>query len=214
MDNIKKLENLFSEIVKYSETFNCSWKTIPLGKQAFEVMKNELPLRVKGELTPYTRIVLLNKMMGCIPERDCARFFKEVKEYQMSLFDLIGDEDLAEDMEIDGYNGPSEDYVRQYTRKDLKESQRRTDDYLNPSVSMEEWCRKYGIMLKFDPVERTEAWENCIYEVEAECDRLLENEVKGMGFCFIYWSTKESVLAKYGIQWDSPSVMNPRVMFD
>lgn len=214
MDNIEKLGKLFSEVVEYSETFNCSWKTIPAGKQAFEVMKNELPLRVKGELTPYTRIVLLNKMMACMPERDCARFFKEVKDYQMSLFRLISDEDLAEDMDIDGYEGAPEDFVREYTKEDHKASLKRTEDYLNPKVSMEDWCRTYGVRLKFDPVERSEKWEKCIYDVEAECAEKLKDEVKGMGFCYSYWSTKKAVLAKHGISWDSPSAMNPGVMFD
>jgi hypothetical protein len=50
--------------------------------------------------------------------------------------------------------------------------------------------------------------------VEKECDERLAGEHKGMGFCFSYWSTKKAVLAKYGIEWDSPATMNPRVMFD
>lgn len=36
----------------------------------------------------------------------------------------------------------------------------------------------------------------------------------GMGFCFAYWAEKRAALAKRGIEWRSPSVMNPRVLFD
>lgn len=214
MDNLKKLGCYFSEMVENSNTFGARWKNIPLGHQAFTLMKEGLPLRVKGELTPYTRIVLLNKMMGCMPERDCARFFREVQEYQTGLFELMGDEDFPEDMEMDRYEGSPEEYVREYGREEHMRNIERTRDYLDSGMSMEEWCRKYDVRLKFDPVERTREWEDCIYDVELKCDRILEGEPRGMGFCFSYWSTKKAVLAKHGIRWNSPAVMNPRVMFD
>ena len=214
MDNLKKLGAIFSEMVENDNNFGAGWRNIPLGRKAFKLMKEDLPLRVKGELTPYTRIILLNNMLSCMPERDCARFFKEVREYQAEMFPLVSADDAAEDMDIDGYEGAVEEYVHEYTMDDLKKAAKRTEDYLNPNISMEEWCRTYNVMLKFDPVERSEEWEKCIYEVEAECDKRLKNERKGMGFCFSYWSTKSSVLAGYGIQWSSPSIMNPRVMFD
>lgn len=214
MDNLKKLGSIFAEMVENDNSFGASWKNIPLGHQAFKLMKEKLPLRVKGELTPYTRIVLLNKMLECMPERDCARFFRDVQEYQMGLFSLMSDEDFPEDMEIDGYVGATERYVRTYGQDEHRQSMKKIRDYLDPNISMEEWCQTYGVRLKFDPVERTQEWEDCIYDVEKKCDRILKDERKGMGFCYIYWSTKKSVLAKHGIQWDSPSVMNPRVMFD
>ncbi len=75
MDRIDELGGIFTEMVENDGTFAAQWKNIPLGHKAFALMKDELPLRVEGELTPYTRIVLLNKMMSCMPERDCARFF-------------------------------------------------------------------------------------------------------------------------------------------
>ncbi len=214
MDKIEELGRIFSEMVENDETFGAQWKNIPLGKRAFALMKDELPMRVEGELTPYTRIVLLNKMMSCMPERDCARFFKEVKLYQKSLFRHISDDDLQEDMDIDGYEGSPEEYVREYSKDQHRESLLRTEEYLDRSISMEEWCKKYGIMLKFDPVERSGQWEECIYDVEKECDEKLAGEQKGMGYCYSYWSTKKAVLARHGIEWDSPAVMNPRVMFD
>lgn len=214
MDNLEKLGNIFSEMVENHQTYNGWWKNIPLGKEAFALMKDGLPLRVKGELTPYTRIVLLDKMMDTMPEKDCSRTFLEVKTYQMSMFALVSDGDIEEDMDIDGYEGDAGEYVRAVTIDDVRKSLRRTEDYLDPKMSMEEWCDKYDVTLKFDPVERSEKWENCIYEVESECDRKLRNERKGMGFCYSYWSTKKAVLAKHGIQWKSPAVMNPRVMFD
>lgn len=210
-DNIEQLGSLFSEIV---ENYNDGsfWRNIPLAKEAFAMMRDTLPLRVPGELTPYTRVVLLSEMLECLPERDCARFILEVRDYQLSMFGLIKSSDAKEDMDMDKYEGSEKEYVRKVTREDVKSCRQRTEDYL--SMPMEEWCSKYGIHLKFDPVEQTEEWEKVIYDVEKECDKRLKGVTRRMGFCFEAWSTKRSVLAEYGIDWSSPGVMNPRVMFD
>lgn len=71
-----------------------------------------------------------------------------------------------------------------------------------------------GGMLKVDPVQATKKWEDVIYEVEKEVDEQLKDEPRGMGFCFAYWSAKRAALARRGIEWRSPSAMNPGVLFD
>lgn len=211
---IEKLSELFSQMVENSDSFGCSWKNLKLGPEAFRFMTENLPLRVKGELTPYTRIVLLNNMLECMPERDCQRFILKVREYQESMFPLIRKDDIAEDMDIDGFEGEPADYEHTFTEKDLLKLKQKTLDYLNPDITMEEWCDKYGCHLKFDEVERSSKWEKEIYEVE----KAVAGKMKGvhfrMGYCFEYWSAKKTVLARHGIQWDSPSAMNPTVMFD
>lgn len=69
--------------------------------------------------------------------------------------------------------------------------------------------------LRTDPVEYTWEWEKIYYDVEDELDRRLANVPRQMGFCFQYWSMRrELLMEKYGIDWHSPSQMNPRVMFD
>ena len=83
----------------------------------------------------------------------------------------------------------------------------------NGKIALDCWDRLGG-MLKVDPVQATPEWENVIYEVEKEVDEELKDEPRGMGFCFSYWSAKRAALARRGIEWRSPSVMNPRVMFD
>ena len=51
--------------------------------------------------------------------------------------------------------------------------------------------------------------------MEKETDEAIgRNAPRGMGFCFLYWSSKAAVLARRGIFWKSPHEMNPRVMFD
>ncbi len=68
--------------------------------------------------------------------------------------------------------------------------------------------------LKSDPVEWTREYESVIDDVERELDLILYAHPRGMGFCHAMWYHKRQVLEMYGIEWHSPHVMNPRVMFD
>lgn len=69
--------------------------------------------------------------------------------------------------------------------------------------------------LRQDPVEFTYRWEDIYYKVEKRLDERFANAPRQMGFCFLYWNAKRELLKKeYGIDWKSPSQMNPRVMFD
>ena len=69
--------------------------------------------------------------------------------------------------------------------------------------------------LRKDPVEYTYEWENIYYDVEAKLEERFANAPRQMGFCFLYWNAKRELLdEEYGIEWRSPSQMNPHVMFD
>ena len=69
-------------------------------------------------------------------------------------------------------------------------------------------------MLKHDPVEWTARYEEVIDEVEKIVADRLADHPRGMGFCHAYWHELTEVLSDYGIEWRSPSRMNPGVMFD
>ena len=99
--------------------------------------------------------------------------------------------------------------------EDIEADIERLEAYIDTDgVSMDEFCSRYDRHLRFDPVERTQKWEDIYVEVEEECARRLEGIPRGMGFCFPYWATRRDVLRKYGIDWQSPHMLNPRVMFD
>ena len=68
--------------------------------------------------------------------------------------------------------------------------------------------------LKSDPVEWTARYEEVIDEVERIVEERLSDHPRGMGFCFAYWHEKAEVLEQFGVEWRSPSSMNPDVMFD
>lgn len=71
--------------------------------------------------------------------------------------------------------------------------------------------------LYYDRVELTDEYRAVIRKVEREVRRLLRRDPMRhqMGFCFIYWDTKQKILReKYGIIWRTPAEMNPEVRFD
>ena len=69
-------------------------------------------------------------------------------------------------------------------------------------------------LLKHDPIEWTKQWEMVIDEVDKIVDERLAEHPRGMGFCHRLWYERAAVLKDFGIEWRSPDVMNPGVMFD
>jgi len=177
------------------------WKNIPLAREYYDILNNKLPFRGK-EMEPTGIVFLIDCLFleDLLPQRDVPRLCLEF----LQLRKLADAQEEQGDTTFDEVLGVQE----------ADKIQNQLDFYIDPHVSMEWWVEYTGAHLLFDPVERTPKWEEIIYEVEAECDRRLQGEPRGMGFCFSYWATKQAVLAQHGIDWSSPSAMNPRVMFD
>lgn len=71
--------------------------------------------------------------------------------------------------------------------------------------------------LYYDQVELTDKYKAVIDKVEKKVDRKLKFHPSNgrLGYCHVYWETKQSILKKkYGIDWRTPSELNPKVMFD
>lgn len=66
--------------------------------------------------------------------------------------------------------------------------------------------------LKHDPVEMSQAYLDCIDEIEEKIDQ--NRTMRGMGSCHEIWALKYEYLLEKGIYWKSPQMLNPRVMFD
>ena len=80
-NRIKKLGRLFALMVDNYNTMGAWWKNIPLGKEAFELMKR-LPERVEGEFdSPAEKAGLLEQMLGQMVEKASPRFCIEVRRY-------------------------------------------------------------------------------------------------------------------------------------
>ena len=69
--------------------------------------------------------------------------------------------------------------------------------------------------LKHDPQEDDPRLKKVIEAAEKEAEENLADLPKGRGFCHKLWAEKKRILKeKYGIQWKSPSDMNPFILFD
>lgn len=184
---IMKLGAIFSEMVKNYNSAGDSWKNIGLGREAFGLMLS-LPDNYPGEYeTPADKANLLSQMLDQMIETESPRFCIAVREEMERL------------NPGDSANGKALLMLR---------------DYIDTSIPMEDFCKRYRRHLKFDPVERSEEYERVIPEVEREIAKELRGIPRGMGFCFAYWSAKKAGLAKRAIEWNSPAYMNPGVMFD
>ncbi len=135
-------------------------------------------------------------------------FADKVYEHPRLLLEL---RQLAYDMVLRGEAMTGETYkVKDEIKKEI--------DELKANIQAADEGRfgdiKSGKMLKVDPVEWTAKYEAVIDEADRDAYKRLKDAHRGMGFCFEYWAEKQAALAKRGIEWRSPSAMNPGVMFD
>lgn len=162
------------------------WKNIPLAREAMHILKDKRRCCTEDQAREFCKMALNNDWIDG----------KETPRLYLSYLDfyhwLLQSTYYKEDRTYHLVNAIDPDF--------------NDEDFLKDEKS---YCQ-----LLFDPVQRTQEWEDLIYEVEKECDELLKDEPRHMGFCYRYWSTKREVLAKYGIQWKSPAIMNPKTRFD
>jgi hypothetical protein len=168
------------------------WKNLPLAKETFELIK-----QVGDDEGPLGRAMGCEMVVEKLSEYDAPRFTLEMLRYELKQLQMSEEQ--------------SEDLTEEEVQKHIEELERFIDI---EHVSYEDYMKRSSRHLDFDEIERTPLWEKINYQVEAETDKLLGDEPRGMGFCFGYWSAKRGVLAKRGIEWRDPHQMNPRVLFD
>ena len=184
------------------------WKNIPLMREIIHEFKDVAPFRTESINPAYKAHYIAGMLENdYIDKREAPRLFHSLCE----LYRFYRDCELSSDFD-DFLN---EHFDKYYFRK--------VDSWIynfawivddpKSNIALDCW-NGLGGMLKVDPVQATPEWEEVIYEVEEEVDEELKDEPRGMGFCFGYWSAKRAALARRGIEWRSPSSMNPRVMFD
>ena len=192
MSKADKIVALVEKMRKNSENQEMHLN-LPLAEKAMKLLE----ALDDPEEGPLGKAYACNAIIEQLPEYDVPRFVLGILRRELAW--------LEESTEKSEWLHP----------EDVKNEISKFEDYINPdAISMQEFCKKYNRHLLFDPVERTPLWEEIFYEVEEECYRHLKGSPRGMGFCFGYWAEKRGVLAKYGIDWQTPHMMNPRVMFD
>lgn len=184
------------------------WKNIPVIREMIHEFKDVAPFR-SAAVNPVCKAHCIACVLenDYIDKRETPRLFQSLCE----LYRLYRDYENVSDYD---------DYLKEHFDKYFFRQVDRMIYHLawivaDPQSEIALNCWKgLGGMLKTDPVQATMEWEDVIYEVEREVDEQLKDEPRGMGFCFSYWSAKRTALARRGIEWRSPSSMNPGVMFD
>ena len=198
---------LIDQMNKNNEDGNI-WRSIPLVHEFIHELKDVAPFR-SDVINPAYKAHWIACMLenDYIDKRETPRLFQSLCE----LYRLY--RDFEEPSDFDDYL--QEHFDRNYFRQVDKWIYNFAMIVRDPQWEHALQCwNGLGGMLKVDPVQATLEWEKVIYKVEKEVDEQLKDEPRGMGFCHIYWSTKRAALASRGIEWRSPSAMNPRVMFD
>ena len=139
----------------------------------------------------------------------CNAVLEQLSEYDVPRLCLLI---LKIELEFLRASDEKSDWLK---KEDILHDIEKLEAYTDPdNISNEEFSKKYGRMLKFDPIERTSLWEDNIYKAELEVDKILEGVPHGMGYCHAHWPALKRVLAQRGIPWKSPTELNPRVLFD
>ena len=143
----------------------------------------------------------------------CENYKNESPEALMQAYLYIADEYMYERHFL---------FAKQYYDKVLALSENCPD--FAQKGGLIEWCRKKLAMIKnkedesftkCDPVEYTEKYLNILIELEAKIEAELKGDPYRMGFCFEYWDKKQEILKRdYGIEWDSPAVLDPDTRFE
>lgn len=69
-------------------------------------------------------------------------------------------------------------------------------------------------MFSHDPIEDTPEYKAIKDELEEKIIARIGRN-RGMGYCHLYWGAKKRILKEdYGIEWKSPSELNPYVCYD
>ena len=162
------------------------WKNIPLAQEALHFMKDIAPNEDRDLFKQFCEMVVDEELLQNI---DTPRLLLSF----MDLWHVLNKSTYKWEQKTNRLLRMTDPNVTEYEKLKMIEEVR---------------------MLKYDPIQLSEPWEENIYEVEKELDELFKDEPRYMGFCFSYWSAKRAAMAKRGIMWRSPQAMNPGTIFD
>jgi len=179
------LQELYNKMAANAEEGKY-WKNIPLARQALQLMKDCNPKNENVPCLSFCETVIEDQLLDPL---DTPRLLLSMMEYQHVMY--------GSDYK---WNQPA------YNLRWVTSSHATEKDIENFIGEKRH--------LKYDPIQLSQPWEDNIYEVEEELNEQFKHEARYMGFCHRYWSAKRAALAKRGIEWRSPQMMNPTTRFD
>ena len=74
-------------------------------------------------------------------------------------------------------------------------------------------------MIKFDLIEKDPKYRDIFKKIDKEVEESIKDspiyKTKPDGYALFFWNKKKALLrTKYGIDWKTPSELNPDVSFD
>lgn len=198
-DGISLCEELTDKAELFSKKRDCPWKVTPLIKKYVELAE-----RLKDNANFADRLYETNSRMI---ELICnhPRLNRQLQNIQLDILHIIG---AMQERTSD---------IRQQTAEEIKETEAEIE-FLTKCITLADKGRFNEIpqrgCLKRDPIEWTSRWEEVIDEADRKTYRRLAGLPRGMGWCFGFWHERSAALREFGIEWQSPSMMNPGVMFD
>ena len=181
----KQLKDLYGEMSDNAGIGNF-WKNIPLARQALQMMKDSDPKRDNIVCHDFCELAIKKKLLEPL---DTPRLILSFMDFQHGI---IGSD----------YKWSQEAH-RLRVVTDPNATEKDIEEYIDKTR-----------LLKYDPIQLSQQWEDNIYEVEKGLDELFKDEEQHMGFCHRYWPAKRAALEKRGIIWRSPQMMNPSTRFD
>lgn len=181
----EQLQALYDEMYNHGQVGHF-WKNIPLARKALQLMKDCDPERNYDTCYDFCEAAITDKLLNPL---DTPRLILSLMDFQHVL--------LGSD-----YKWDQEAYkLRLITNPHATEKD--IEAYIGETR-----------MIKYDPIQLSQQWEDNIYEVEKELENKFKNVDRHMGFCHRYWPAKRAALAKRGITWRTPQEMNPKTRFD
>ncbi|MCR4847506.1 MAG: hypothetical protein K5920_01480 [Bacteroidales bacterium] len=180
-----RLQELYDQMRAHAKVGDF-WKNIPLARETLRLMKEEASEDDRDDIQQLCEWVVTQKLL----------LDYETPRLILSFMELWTD--LSRD--------------DQRWAKEIQHLRRMIDPNTPEEEKLE--LMTEGRFIKYDPIQLSEAWEENIYEVEKELDEEFKDTDRFMGFCYSYWSSKRAALARRGIVWRSPAIMNPHTHFD
>ena len=180
-----RLQELYDQMYAHAKVGDF-WKNIPLAREALRLMKEEASESDRDDILQLCEWVVTQKLL----------LDYETPRLILAFLELWTDLSHNE----------------QRWAKEMQRLRRMIDPNTPEDEKLE--LMTEGRFIKYDPIQLSEVWEENIYEVEKELDEEFKDTDRFMGFCHAYWSSKRAALARRGIIWRSPAMMNPRTHFD
>ena len=145
---LARVAGIVDKVVLSKENALCPHRNIALVREAFDALKT-LPDHIEGRMTASMKISYIEQFIRELNEYDCPRMIVQMREYELSLIDQL-EEESREGIDLE----------------EIARSLQMFRDYIDESLSIEEFCGKYGENLRIDPVQRSERWEEIVCEAK------------------------------------------------